>query len=64
MLVFLGGLQIPKLGDIDQDIAIFGYEALAFVKTTSNLFWHDHNLSKHLPVEFSTFLQWEGVSRN
>ena len=34
------------------------------LKPPSHCFWLDYNLSKHLPVEFATFLQWEGVLMN
>ncbi len=34
------------------------------LKLPSHCFWLDYNLSKHLPVEFATFLRWEGVLTN
>ena len=34
------------------------------LKPPSHCFWRDYNLSKHLPVEFATFLRWEGVLTN
>ena len=34
------------------------------LKPPSHRFWLDYNLSKHLPIEFATFLQWEGVLMN
>ena len=34
------------------------------LKPPSHRFWLDYNLSKHLPIEFATFLRWEGVLMN
>ena len=34
------------------------------LKPISHRFWHDCNLSKHIPVAFATFLQWERVLTN
>ena len=34
------------------------------LKPPSHRFWLDYNLSKHLPIEFATFLRWESVLTN
>ena len=60
----LGGSQVQKRAKIDQEIAFHvRNEAEAFLKPPSHSFWHDYNLSKHLPLEFFT-LRGEGVLMN
>ena len=41
-------------------IAFYVMKQKPLLKPPSHCFWLDYNLSKHLPVEFATFLQWEG----
>ena len=55
MLVFLGGPQVPKIADIYQEIAFYVMKQKPLLKTRSHYFWHDYNLSKHVPVAFATF---------
>ena len=64
VLVFLGGLQVPKKAEIDQEIAFLFTEHKPLLKPCSHRFWHDYNLSKHVPVVFAPFLQWERVLTN
>ena len=64
VLVFLGGLQVPKKAEIDQEIAFLVMEHKPLLKPRSHRFWHDYNLSKHVPVKFATFLRWECVLTN
>ena len=64
VLVFLGGPQVPKWAEIDQEIAFLVMKHKPLWKKPSHRFWQDYNLSKHLPVEIATFLRWEGVLMN
>ena len=64
MLVLVGGPQVSKRAEIDQEIAYYVIKQQPLLKPPSHCFWHDYNLSKHLPLGFATFLQWEGVLTN
>ena len=64
VLVFLGGPQVPKRAEIDQEIAFHAMKQKLLLKPPSHRFWHDYNLSKHIPVAFATFLRWERVLTN
>ena len=64
MLVFIGGPQVPKRAEIDQEIAFYVIKQQPLLKTPSHRFWLDYNSSKPLPIEFAIFLRWEGVLTN
>ena len=64
VLVFLGGPQVLKRSEIDQEMCFFGMKQKPLLKPRSHRFWHDCNLSKHVPVAFATFLRWERVLMN
>ena len=64
VLVFLGGLQVPKKAEIDQEIAFLVMEHKPLLKPRSHRFWHDYNLSKHVSVAFATFWRRERVLTN
>ena len=61
VLVFLRGSQVSKREEIDQKIAVYVMKQKPLLKPCSHYFWHDYNLSKHVPVAFATFLLWERV---
>ena len=61
MLVYFGGPQVLKRAEIYQKLDFFAMKQKSLLKPCFHRFWHDYNLSKHLPVEFANFLQWEGV---
>ena len=60
MLVFLGGPQVLKRAEN----GFVGMKQTSLLKPRSHRFWHDYNLSKHVPVAFATFLRWERVLTN
>ena len=55
MLAFLRGPQVSKISEIDQEIAFYVMKHKPLLKPRSHRFWHDYNLSKHVPVAFATF---------
>ena len=64
VLVFLGGPQVPKKSWNWPRNGFFVMKQKPLLKTPSHCFWHDYNLSKHVPVAFATFLRWERVLTN
>ena len=64
MLVFIRGSQVLKRAEIDREIAFYLMKQKSLLKPRSHRFWHDCNLSKHVPVAFATFLRWERVLTN
>ena len=64
VLVFIRGSQVSKRAEIDQEIAFYVMKQKSLLKPRSHRFWHDCNMSKHVPVAFATFLRWERVLTN
>ena len=64
MLVFLGAAQVLKRSEIYQEMDFFVWKQKPLLKLRTHRFWHDCNLSKHVPVAFATFLRWERVLTN
>ena len=60
----IAGLQVPKKAEIYQEIAFLFMKHKPLLKPRSHRFWHDYNVSKHVPGAFATFLQWERVLMN
>ena len=64
MLLYLGGLKVLERAEILPGLGFFAMKKKSLLKPRSHRFWHDYNLSKHVPVAFATFLRWERVLTN
>ena len=64
VLVFLGAAQVLKKIWYLSRNGFFVRKQKPLLKPRSHRFWHDCNLSKHVPVAFATFLRRERVLTN